>query len=131
MKTFWILRGLKFAVLMLLFAAVATYIVMTLWNWIIPPIFGWTTIQFWQALGLLVLSKILFGFGGHGWHRGGHWGHGYYRGHYWKDKMEERLKTMTPEEREKFRAEWKSRCGRWGGWSESKMEQPDEKSQTL
>jgi hypothetical protein len=40
-------------------------IVMLLWNWLVPDIFGWTAISFWQALGLLILSKILFGgFGG-------------------------------------------------------------------
>lgn len=42
-------------------------IVMQLWNWLLPPLFGWHRITFWQALGLLALSRILFGgLGGHG-----------------------------------------------------------------
>ena len=32
-----------------------------LWNWLMPAMFGLQTVTFWQALGLLVLSKILFG----------------------------------------------------------------------
>jgi len=117
MRTFWI--G-KFIVLAAIFATVAGFAIMSLWNWLMPMLFGLSVINFWQALGILVLAKILFGFG-HGWggHRG-HWGHRHY---YWKEKMEERLKNMTPEERERFRAEWKQRCGRWGkgyGWGEEK-----------
>ena len=44
-------------------AAIAgfTAIVMLLWNALLPDIFGITTITFWQALGILILSKILFG----------------------------------------------------------------------
>lgn len=53
---------------MFLFIVVAGLIlavaVMLLWNWLMPVIFGLTTITFWQALGLLALSKILFGRGG-------------------------------------------------------------------
>lgn len=36
------------------------FVVMWLWNWLMPDIFGLTTITFWQAWGLLVLSHILF-----------------------------------------------------------------------
>ena len=48
-----------------------TFAVMLLWNWLMPLLFGITVITFWQALGVLVLSKILFGSGGHpahSWH---------------------------------------------------------------
>ncbi|MBL4606091.1 MAG: hypothetical protein JKY02_10650 [Flavobacteriaceae bacterium] len=41
------------------------YIIMYLWNWLMPEIFGLTTITFWQAIGLGLLSKLLLGgFGG-------------------------------------------------------------------
>lgn len=40
---------------------VFTLVVMLLWNWLMPLLFGLTLITFWQALGLLVLSKVLFG----------------------------------------------------------------------
>ncbi len=75
---------------------VGGYVVMLLWNWLIPVIFGWKAIGFVQAIGLLLLSRILFG-GFHG--RCGH-GHRY---------MAARLEAMTPEEREKFQAGMKSK----------------------
>jgi hypothetical protein len=87
------LRFLKFLVIGLAFAAVFTYVVMRLWNWLTPALFGWHVITFWQALGLLFLCKILFGGfrGGPGRHL------------HWRRRMMERWEQMTPEEREKFR----------------------------
>ncbi len=52
---------------MLLFVFIGGEIVLHLWNWLLPPLFGWRQITFWQALGLLVLCRILFG--GLGWQR--------------------------------------------------------------
>ena len=50
-----------------LFIALGGEIVMQLWNWLLPSLFGWRQITFWQALGILVLCRILFGgLGGHG-----------------------------------------------------------------
>jgi hypothetical protein len=78
-------------------------IVMLLWNGVLVPILHAGIINFWQALGILVLSKILFG-----GFRGGHWGR-----HQWKQQhLQERWESMSPEEREKFRSELKNRCGR-------------------
>jgi hypothetical protein len=69
------------------------FVVMALWNWLMPAIFGLTAITFWQALGLLVLSWILFGgLRGFG-HRHGHWRH----------RMAERWARMSPEERERYK----------------------------
>jgi len=80
-------------------------IIMRLWNWLLPPLFGWRLITFWQALGLLVLCRMLFGgFGMHG--RGGS---GMRRR--MEARMAERWEKMTPEERERFR---QSARGRWG-----------------
>jgi len=79
--------------------AVFSFVVMSLWNWILPGVVGWHPITYWQALGLLVLSKILFGgFRGPGRHM------------YWRRRMMERWEHMTPEEREKFR-EGMRHCG--------------------
>ncbi len=39
-------------------------IIMWLWNWLMPSLFGLRTIGFWEGLGLFLLAKILFGFGG-------------------------------------------------------------------
>ena len=108
MKRFWFRKGLMFVVLF--FAAILLFsaAVMGLWNAILPVVLGVSAITFWQALGILVLSKILFGGLGRrgGWSRGGH--------HQWKTGMQDKLANMTPDEREKFKAEWKNRCGpRW------------------
>jgi hypothetical protein len=104
MKRNWFLRGLKFAVFAILFLAAATFIVMRLWNWLAPPVFGWHVIDYWQALGLLVLCKVLFG-----GFRGGR--HGYWKS---RRRMMERWEQMTPEEREKFRNSMRGRCGPFG-----------------
>ena len=40
------------------------YLIMWLWNWLMPELFSLPTIGFWQALGVFVLAKIIFGFGG-------------------------------------------------------------------
>lgn len=39
-------------------------VIMWLWNWLMPSLFGLRTIGFWEGLGLFLLAKILFGFGG-------------------------------------------------------------------
>ena len=89
----------------LLFTFIGGELVVHLWNWLLPPLFGWRQINFWQALGLLVLCRILFG--GHGWHRSG-------RSNY-RRRMAERCQNMTPEERQKFRDRFRQRMGeRWG-----------------
>ena len=54
-------------VLAVLFAFLFGIAVMALWNWLMPVIFGLDTITYWQAFGLVILAKLLFGgFGGGG-----------------------------------------------------------------
>jgi hypothetical protein len=89
--------------------AVFTGIVMWLWNNVLAVVLHISLISFWQALGLLVLSKILFG-GFRG--GGGRWGR-----HKWKSDMIQRWDGMSGEEKEKFRGEWEKRCGRRFGRS--------------
>jgi hypothetical protein len=70
-------------------------IVMSLWNALLPQIFGITTINFWQALGLLVLCRMLFGSLGKNQHLNRIWGcH--------KNPIHEKWHNMTPEERKNF-----------------------------
>src|SRR5260370_25017640 len=72
-----------------LFIAIGGELVMQLWNWLLPPLFGWRLLTFWQALGILVLCRILFGgLGSHGSGRSN-----------FRRRMDERCKHMTPEER--------------------------------
>jgi len=81
-------------------------IVMFLWNAILPDVISVVSkITYIQAMGLLILSKILFG----GFkRRGGYGGQGFKGGQAWKEKM----MNMTDEEKEKFKSEWRERCGR-------------------
>jgi hypothetical protein len=95
---------------MLLFVAIGGEIVLRLWNWLLPPLFGWREITFWQALGLLALCRILFG--GFGFHGSG-------RSNV-RRRMAERWEHMTPEERERFRQSWRGRCGFGPSTSENK-----------
>jgi hypothetical protein len=87
-------RGVAFVVCAALAVVVFGEVVMHLWNWLAPPIFGWRSIGFAQALGLLFLSRILFG------RVGGHRGGGNWR---WRKSLADRYDQMTPAEREKFR----------------------------
>ena len=86
---------------MLAFGTVLTAVVMWLWNWLLPELFGLTTITFWQALGILVLSKILFG----GWmHKKGGKDHCHSPGS-WKQLNPDEQQSM----KQKFMQKW-SQC---------------------
>jgi len=94
-----------------LLMALGDWIVQHLWNGLLPPLFGWRMITFWQALALLVLCRILFG----GFSGGGHRGMGMSMRRRMRERMEERWaerwEKMTPAEREKFRQGMHARCG--------------------
>src|SRR5207237_8873958 len=61
MRKRWIWMAPLAIVAMILFVYIGGELVMHLWNWLLPPLFGWRQITFWQALGLLLLCRILFG----------------------------------------------------------------------
>ena len=86
---------------MVLFIFIGGEVVLQLWNWLLPTLFGWPQITFWQALGILALCRILFG--GSGWR-------GSVRSNV-RRRMEERCEHMTPEERERFRQGMRARWG--------------------
>jgi hypothetical protein len=87
-KLFWIVPLAIVGII--LFIVVGGELVMHLWNWLLPPLFGWRLITFWQGLGLLLLCRILFG----GLGRGPRGPRGpRFRG----------CRKMSPEDREKFR----------------------------
>jgi len=95
-------RAIKMVLFVLIASVVCGFIVEHLWNWLTPALFGWHAITFLQALGLFLLSKILFG----GFHRGGPRGRwGRHMGERWERHRGERWQQMTPEEREKFRSD--------------------------
>jgi hypothetical protein len=100
-----VLKVLKVIAFVVLGVTVFGFVTRELWNWLMPSIFGLRMITFWQAIGLVLLGKILFG----GVHK-----HGHHGGRGWKRHMESRWATMSEEEREKFRAGMRGRCGGFG-----------------
>jgi hypothetical protein len=101
MKKKWIWIAPLAIVAIVLFIVLGGEVVMRLWNWLLPALFGWRQINFWQAIGLLALCRILFGrWGGHGPRR-----------YNFRRRMGKRWEEMTPEEREKFRQGFRGRCG--------------------
>ena len=94
MRRFWMMKGLAFVVCAPLFVAVLSLVVMLLWNSLIPSLFAGPLLSFWQAAGLLILCRLLFG--GFRPHHGGH--------HHWRQRAwRARWHRMSPEERERFR----------------------------
>jgi hypothetical protein len=99
---------------LLLFVAIGGEVVMLLWNWLLPTLFGWRQVTFWQALGILALCRILFvGFGHHGSHRSG-----------LRRRMAEHWERMTPEERERLGQRARERCGS-GPFASERQSQPE------
>ena len=97
-----------------LFVFIGGIIVMELWNRLLPPLFNLPAISFWQALGILLLCRILFG--GFGTRGGRHSSES--RRHASDriadrvaERVSERLDNMTPEERERFRQRVRERWG--------------------
>lgn len=115
-------KGLKIAGFIVLGAACVTalgFAVMLLWNWLVPELFNGPVITFWQALGLFILCKILFG--------------GFMKDHEkknnWKrrkwEQMQARMEHLSPEEKEKLKSHF-DRCG-WGRRWDRSEETPAEK----
>jgi hypothetical protein len=95
------LRVLKIAAIAVVGIAVGGEVVTYLWNWLMPGLFGWHTISFWQSLGLLVLSRIFFG---------GFRGRSGFGGR----RMRGRWEQMTPEQKEQFTKGMRGgRCGKF------------------
>lgn len=91
----------KIALMVIVGIAALGWVIMLLWNWLMPDLFaGAQPIGYWQALGIFLLSKILFG----GCH-----GHGR-----WKERRQH-WESLSPEEREQIKGRFKSRWGHWCG----------------
>jgi hypothetical protein len=86
---------------MAVFAWIGGELVLHLWNWLAPALFGFREVTFWQALGLLALCRILFG--GFGLSGGA--------SNRSRGRMRDRWEQMTPAERERFRQEFHDRSG--------------------
>jgi Ca2+/H+ antiporter, TMEM165/GDT1 family len=105
----------KFILLFIIFAPIAIFLfgslVQWLWNDVLVPVLHISPVTFWQAIGILVLSKILFSS---------------FSGGSRRDYRKERMmwSNMTPEQKEKFREEWRCRRRSWGrGGDENESQQ--------
>ncbi len=111
MKWRWVAKGIFFGLLV----TAITYATMFLWNNLATAIFGLPVLTFFQALGLMILGRLLTGgFRPHGWG-------GRQRGHY----MRERWKNMPPEQREQFMQRWGKRGCRPMDGQENPTENPN------
>ena len=100
-----VVKFLMWVVFGVLLIALFTYVTQQLWNWLVPQLFSGPLISFWQALGLLVLSKIIFGGFGNKCH------HGHSHHAPWKQKMQEKFSHMSAEERDAFKRKmWEKWC---------------------
>ena len=100
-------KGL-FVLFMIAMVFAAGAAVMLLWNALIPDIFGVNSITYWQALGLLILARLLTG--------GFQFGKRHGRGGppFARPGFREKWMNMSDEERQKMKAMWKERCGNRG-----------------
>lgn len=95
------LRGALAILFFIALFALAGLAVMYLWNLLIPAVIGWSAINYWQALGFMVLTRILFG----GFGKFGPFGHfGHHPGAFWGSREEherfhEQMRNMPWEER--------------------------------
>ena len=80
------IKAIRIVLFVVIAGVVLGFVVKSLWNALMPPIFGWHSITFLQGVGLLLLSKILFG----GFHR--HGGRDHNR---WKQRMKDRWEKMA------------------------------------
>lgn len=103
-KIFYKGRFIFIPVLAFAFLSLISYVVMQLWNHLLPEILGVSSITFWQAAGIFLLCKILFGFG-----KGSRMGPPWMKG-----DMRERFGNMSSEEKEAFKTRMKERMC-WGG----------------
>ena len=99
-KIYW---GVKVAIMIFFFFTLVSYVVMVLWNWLMPDLFGLPYLNFWKAAGLLLLSKILFsGMGNKKFEKKS-------SSHEWKSHLVSKH-PLTPEQKqelkEKFTSKW-------------------------
>ena len=108
-RTFWLKKAFKFVFFAALFIAVAGFVTQSLWNWLVPGLFGLREITLAQTFGLLLLSRILFG-----GFRGGRAGAWARQRRAWQQRMAGRLDSLSPEQQAQFREQMRSRCSM--GW---------------
>ncbi|MFT4203677.1 MAG: hypothetical protein QM610_07140 [Chitinophagaceae bacterium] len=94
-------RGFFFLPVIALCLLLSGFVVRWLWNAILPEVTGVRPLSFWQALGLLVLCRILFG--RFDFKRGG-------ERRQWRRDFRDKWRNMSDDDRKRFREEWEKRC---------------------
>ena len=103
-QTQWRKRRFFFFPILLIGLFAASAVVMLLWNFILPAISTFKTITYWQAMGLFILSRILFG----GFRFGRHHRHVYRQLN--RSAFNQKFMEMTDDEKQQFKNQWKKRC---------------------
>ena len=113
MNSYWVKKIVGYVVFGFAAVLFVNYLFMLLWNMLIPDLFNGPVLNFYQALGLMVLAKILFGFGGYG--KQHEW-----KSHQnsidsnkreeWKRKIESKMANMTEDDKLKFKNSMKGWC---------------------
>ena len=94
---------IKITIVLGILLSLVACVLMSLWNWLVPDLFKGPKINFWQACGLFIMSKILFG--GLGNKLGNKLSQ--HKKQYWRKKFAAKMTQMTPEQREEMEGEFK------------------------
>ena len=113
MNSYWVKKIVGYVVFGFAAVLFVTYLFMLLWNMLIPDLFNGPVLNFYQALGLMVLAKIFFGFGGYG--KQHEWKSqqnsvDLNKREEWKRKIESKMADMTEEDKLKFKNSMKGWC---------------------
>ncbi|MEZ4886659.1 MAG: hypothetical protein R3E32_18165 [Chitinophagales bacterium] len=100
------IKGLFFLAMLALFFFILGNVIVFLWNEVLVKVTDFKTITFWQAIGLFVLARILFG----GFRFGA--GGGSHRWQKSRKAWRGKWMRMSEEERAEFKSKWRERCGK-------------------
>lgn len=107
MKKWWMVRIAKMAVLFIISVSILSILVMLLWNYLVPSLFNGPAINFFQALGLLLLLRMLT-ISFRPWRYPNT-----QKGEQWRKKFEEKIASMPPEQRAKLKQLYTNKCSGW------------------
>jgi hypothetical protein len=99
----WKKKYMMFIPFAIMAAFAISALVMVLWNYLMPDLFNLPSLNYWQAMALLVFCRILFG----GFHFKKPEGR---KSSFGNPEFKDKLINMTDEEKTAFKEQWKSRC---------------------
>lgn len=105
-KGSWAIRGFFMLLFGAVFIALIGGVVMYLWNAILPRVIGVNPLTYWDALGLLVLCRILFG----SFHQGKGKRRGPRKKFARRKAWMEKWSSMSEEEKAEMKDRWRQKC---------------------